>query len=974
MIRPRGRLLLCLVLLVGISWGFLGLLRGEPLSRTLPPRPASESTTAPKSTDAKPSRIPQNPRDESPRRIQPGVVHVYEFELEAGEYVHFVVDQRGADVKADLFDRGGKFLFDVDSLNKWEGPEDVPLLARKVASFRVEVSTRQKGGSYRPRIERRRPATDEDRAWFEGAKAYGRCRSLPTPETTDQEIEACYLEAVRLWETAGHDLGKADALTKVGKLYRDQPDHRRRALTFYLEALRLCQTVGSGVREAGVQGSIGIIYMELSENQSAEVFFRSALLAAEDSDDHFEEASALTNLCKLDSMSSKFERAFTHCKQALPLWEQQGKKEKEAEVLNLLGRLYSEVGQPERGLDYHRKALALIKSDEQRAETWTHIGDVYLFLNKPQLAALHYEKSLRVQRERGDQKNEAITLNNLSVAYFKAKEFSVAQAALEQSAKLFERQKNLQGEVAAIVNLGWVLDQLRRPHKAMQTYGRALRIARETNYSNAEASALFGMAWTERNRGNLRAAQVRVEEAIAIVESQLGNIGQKDLRTTFFAGRQNFHDFLVEVLMERHRLQPGAGHDVSAFEVSERARVRSLRETLSGRLSPPRLTINEIQKKILDPETVLLEYFLGDSQNYLFVVTPTTFASYTLPRGAALEGLARDVHRLVRKSHKREYRAEIIKKSMELSRSLLGQVAGRLAGKRLLVVAPPALQYVAFSALPNPAAPSTPGVAWPEMMIERYEIVTAPSASVIASLRQNKRQRADRSGLLAFLGDAVSGLKDERLHGTNPQISLAESELDALERLKYSDDEAEEITKWFPPGSSFKVLGFDVTRDLVLSGRLGGYEILHFATHGYLNSKEAGLSGIVLSRYGRKGERIDGLLRARDIEALDLSAELVVLSACGTALGKEIRGEGLVGLTQAFFSAGPPRVIVSLWDVDDQSTSELMAIFYKHLRNDRMAPAEALRNAQLSMMKKRGRNAPIFWGGFVLQGDWQASF
>jgi CHAT domain-containing protein len=260
------------------------------------------------------------------------------------------------------------------------------------------------------------------------------------------------------------------------------------------------------------------------------------------------------------------------------------------------------------------------------------------------------------------------------------------------------------------------------------------------------------------------------------------------------------------------------------------------------------------------------------------------------------------------------------------------------------------------------------------MMIERYEIASAPSASVIAPLRLRKSEPEDAGGSVAVLADSVSHPKDERLAGVQPEISFAEPELDTLERLRYSDDEAEEITRWFPAESSLTALGFDATRELVLSGRLNNFKILHLAAHGYLNRKEAGLSGLVLSRYDRAGRRIDGLLRTRDVEALDLSADLVVLSACGTALGKEIRGEGLVGLTQAFFSAGSPRVIVSLWDVDDRATSELMSHFYQHLRKDRMSPPAALREAQLAMMKTRGRSAPMFWGGFVLQGDWQASF
>jgi CHAT domain-containing protein/tetratricopeptide (TPR) repeat protein len=963
MIRPRGRLVHCVVFLIGISCGFPGLFRSDPLS----PNPIS--TPAPVAVPT--VRILKDLKTRASQGIEPGVVHVYEFDLKPGEYVRFVVDQDGADVETAIF-ADGLFLFKVDSLTKAHGPEDVPLLASEATSFRIEISTLQQG-QYRPRIAIRRPATEEDRAWFEGAKAYDSCRSLPAGETPDREIEACYLKAARFWEKAGYDLGRADALTKLGKLYKEEPGSHGRSIAYYREALALCQKAGSRVREVGILGSIGVGYLSSGESKLAEEFLQKALRAAREVGDWPEEATGLMNLCKLNSQASEFERAFADCGQALVLCEKQQDQEKIVEVLNLMGRLYVELEQFEKGFEYHRKALGLVQLDSQRAYTWTHLGDAYLLSGRPHLAVVYYKKALKIQRGLLRQAGEATSLNNLAVAYLNSSDLRAAKEALDQSVSLFERAGDRRNQISGIVNLGWVLRTWERPREAMEAFGRALKLARGAEYPNAEVSALLGIAVTERDRGNLRAAQARIEQAIAVVESQLGNISQRELRSAFFAGRQNLYEFLVEVLMERHRLQPGEGHDVSAFEASERAQVRSLRETLSGRLIPPHLGLREIQQRILDPETMLLEYVLGDPYSYLFAVTSTEFASFTLSSGEKLEGTSRDVYRLLRKSHKREYRLETIRKSSELSRLLLGQVAGRLDRKRLLVVAPPAVQYVSFAALPNPAAPSRSG-EWPEMMIERYEIVSAPSASVIAPLRLRKREPEDAVDSVAVLADSVSHPKDERLAGVHPELSLSEPELDALQRLRYSDDEAKEIARWFPAESFLTSLGFDSTRDLVLSGKLNHFRILHLAAHGYLNREEAGLSGLVLSRYDRAGRRVDGLLRARDVEALDLSADLVVLSACGTALGKEIRGEGLVGLTQAFFSAGPPRVIVSLWDVDDQATSELMSNLYRHLQKDRMSPAAALREAQLAMMKTRGRSAPMFWGGFVLQGDWQTSF
>lgn len=192
-----------------------------------------------------------------------------------------------------------------------------------------------------------------------------------------------------------------------------------------------------------------------------------------------------------------------------------------------------------------------------------------------------------------------------------------------------------------------------------------------------------------------------------------------------------------------------------------------------------------------------------------------------------------------------------------------------------------------------------------------------------------------------------------------------------LPQLEYADDEARTILPLFPKEKTLVAMGFDATRELVLKGRLKPFRIIHFAAHGEADSDDPGNSAIELSRYDGQGRRIEGRLRAADIEDLDLSAELVVLSACGTGLGREFRGEGLVGLTQAFFSAGVPSVVVTLWDVNDESTAKLMKSFYSRLESE--GAASALRHAQIDMWKSQEENEPFHWGGFVLQGEWRRS-
>jgi CHAT domain-containing protein len=168
-----------------------------------------------------------------------------------------------------------------------------------------------------------------------------------------------------------------------------------------------------------------------------------------------------------------------------------------------------------------------------------------------------------------------------------------------------------------------------------------------------------------------------------------------------------------------------------------------------------------------------------------------------------------------------------------------------------------------------------------------------------------------------------------------------------------------------------KATGFRASRATATSPELAQYRIVHFATHALVNNEHAELSGIVLSLVDEEGSPQDGFLRLHDLYNLNLPADLVVLSACQTALGKEIKGEGLVGLTRGFMYAGAARVMASLWKVDDAATAELMKRFYEKMLKHRMRPAAALRAAQLEMWRNRPWQAPYYWAAFVLQGEWQ---
>jgi CHAT domain-containing protein len=277
-----------------------------------------------------------------------------------------------------------------------------------------------------------------------------------------------------------------------------------------------------------------------------------------------------------------------------------------------------------------------------------------------------------------------------------------------------------------------------------------------------------------------------------------------------------------------------------------------------------------------------------------------------------------------------------------------------------------------------------------------HEIISLPSASTLAVLRRELAGRKPAPKLLAVIADPVFTRNDERFKSKTIKIEdmatpetetsantriiehLSESEAAAVSpggltipRLPFTRQEAERILAAAPSGANLKALDFRANRGTATKAELGQYRYLHFATHGLLDSERSTLSALVLSLVDERGDPQDGFLRAHEIYNLNLPAELVVLSACRTGLGKEIKGEGLVGLTRGFMYAGAARVVVSLWNVNDKATSELMAKFYQKMLRNGQRPAAALRSAQVEMWRQRQWQSPYYWAAFVLQGEWR---
>ncbi|MEP6637319.1 MAG: CHAT domain-containing protein, partial [Acidobacteriota bacterium] len=452
-------------------------------------------------------------------------------------------------------------------------------------------------------------------------------------------------------------------------------------------------------------------------------------------------------------------------------------------------------------------------------------------------------------------------------------------------------------------------------------------------------------------------------------------------------------------------------------EIENQIRLASPRYAVLTAAQP--LSLADVQQKVLDERTVLLEYSLGPDSSYLWAVDRQGLRLYKLPGRPELDKLATDLRaQLIPSKLQRRIvgidvaadpsrglgvasasadAAAFVAAANALYKAVIEPVGSVTAEKRLLIVADGALNYVPFEALVTTSAAGD--YASLPYLIKANEIVYAPSASVIAAIRQQTNKPAGRAMLI--VADPVFNSADTRARGAVPNAASAETRGLGIEsaitdvtgqgavataqtarmeglplaRLTGTRTEAEQIVRLAKPAGAQTDLWLDLdasesnleTRDITK------YRVVHIATHGLLNAERPQFTGLVLSLVGNKAE--DGFLRTDEVFNLRLGSPLVMLSACETGLGKEKRGEGVLGLTRAFIYAGAPTVGVSLWSVADKSTADLMTDFYKRLLTspsaDTASPSEAMRNAQLAMISGKKYSAPFYWAPFVLVGDWR---
>lgn len=799
-----------------------------------------------------------------------------------------------------------------------------------------------------------------------------------------------------------------------------------KALAHYDHALTLAREGGSRLAEGSALASMGKIYSDIAEWQKALELYSQALPIFIEVDSKQDQAKALNNIGIAYELSGEYQKALDYLQQSLPLFRVAGNKNSEAYTLLNIGRVYRHLEQYDKALDYYNQAQTLQRGTGNRAEeaeTLDEIGGTYAARSQYDKALGYHEQAIQIHITTGNVRPEAIARTRLGNVYTRLAQPEKAQEQFDEALVTFRSIGDPRGAAAALLgsarlqvkrgNLAEARKQIAesvglietvRAHAGSAQLRASYRATVEDAYEFYIDVLMQQHAADPAHGFDAEALQASERSRARSLVEQL-NEARVDIRRGVDAGllekeRELARDMNAKAQRELQlKLRKDSGEELATLqrEISAledeyqrvQATIRQTSPQYAALTQPQPLGLKEIQQQ-LDPDTLLLEYSLGSEHSYLWVVGSDSLKSYVLPKQDEIAQLGRKVYEsLVARSVSKSIETpaqrtariaaadtQFQQSAAELNRMILAPAAAELKDKRLVIVADGALQYVPFAALP--AANRRP-------LILDHEVVSLSSASAFAVQRQNLANREPAPKTIAVIADPVFSTNDPRVKksaetsavaaGTRSLEHLPAGTVTAgqlsISRLPFTRTEADQILAVARNGSNLKALDFRANREIATGGELSKYRYVHFATHGYLDTTRAGLSAIVLSLYDAEGKPQDGFLRTHDVYNLKLPAELVVLSACETGLGKDVQGEGLEGLTRGFMYAGARRVIVSLWNVNDKATASLMQRLYAGMLRDGKTPAAALRAAQIEMLRTAQWQSPYYWAPFVMQGEWK---
>ncbi|HUJ12815.1 MAG TPA: CHAT domain-containing tetratricopeptide repeat protein [Thermoanaerobaculia bacterium] len=818
-----------------------------------------------------------------------------------------------------------------------------------------------------------------------------------------------FTRALAMFDAVGPAARSARSMDCLGRIAR-ATGNVAEAVAWFGRALPAARAADDPETEADVLNNHGLTLSETGRWAEAVAMFTDAIPIAQRVRSLDVEAALHHNIGQAYGSMGDYPRSLEAYARALEVKRKMNIPRRTAATLNNMARIYLVQGDAAKALETINEALRLWKLGGDRSgygSSMSMLSRIQQFRGDLDAAGAAAKESTELLRAVGERKGAAASLCNLASIEIERGAFASAIGHVRESLALSREVDDRAQEARSLLTIAKALRATGRIDEALSAAEQAVTIVeslREGIVTPDLRSSYLGtvleyfdlyidllMTKDARSPGRgFAAAAFRVNEqsrARTLLES-LARSGDIDsgvdpalLRTI----REIRQQLLAKQAYRAQLLRRGvAGAQLAAaeHEIAELAgRSRAVEQDIRAKDPryaalefPEPVTVAEVQHRLLSPRTVLVEYHLGAERSYVWVISHDRLWTRVLPGEHRIDDLARTYHRLLSRDplsmtpHQAANGARALRRTgAALWRMVIGPISTQIAGREIVLAPDGGLYYVPFSTLIEPDG---------EPMIVRHEIVSIPSATSLDAFRRQPPAPHDERAVAVF-ADPVFERSDDRFGsdavaesaGTTQSRDRDGQRSGSFHRLLFAREEADGILQDADRNESLEATGFDAARHTVLNADLRRFGIVHFATHGVIDSEVPELSGLVLSQYDRSGRKIDGFLRPADIYGLDLHADLVVLSACRTALGKEMYGEGLIGLTRGFMYAGANRVVASVWSVDDRATSNLMRRFYEAMLRDKQKPAAALRTAQLAMLRDPRWNQPYYWAAFIIEGD-----
>jgi CHAT domain-containing protein/tetratricopeptide (TPR) repeat protein len=774
-----------------------------------------------------------------------------------------------------------------------------------------------------------------------------------------------------------------NSLNSIGGIYLNYLPDYEEALHFLDSAEILRAETGDFVNLGRTIHAKASAYDKLNLSDQALLYFKKSIEINQKAGDQQRVAEAFLHLGDILTGTGYYFEALEDLEKALSIYTDLKEESKICEVLTHTGFVYSNMGEYTTALGKLSEALQISKEAADNngvAGAYNNLGIVFKSAGRLDKAIEYFNNSLKIYEESGDQLNVISSLSNLGTVYFALNDFSKAADYHNRGLELSRKIRDKDNETHCRLNLANDLLRLGKLEESMSNYEVGLKIARSLNSPELTWKITAGMAEINKLRGEYEKAVELNDTALKFLSNIRITLKDDKLKTSFMAAERYAFEDIINMLTDLHLKYPGKGYDIRSFRYAEESKARAFLDLLSGseknsdhdsncgfsRVNYPKLlTLEKAHSLCPDKNTVILEYSVGDSSTSLWVITRSAHKLFKLPGIKALEEQI-EPFRFALLNPDRSNNEFLTKGGYSLYRLLLEPAEPFLSRKSKLIIIPDGiLNYIPFEILLTDNKGISTGNLYSNLpfLIKKYPVSYAQSASVINNLLTKVngagKPDPDLKKLIAF-GDPVY---------ENP-TDTSNSSVSGYKRLKYSGEEVENIASFFKKGNAEVHLRNEATEDNVKrEGALKNFNYVHFATHGFIDERKPDLSSLVLTK--KISSQEDGMLQATEIYGLKLNADLVVLSACQSGLGKLVRGEGIVGLTRAFMYAGTPAVLVSLWSVSDVSTSVLMRDFYKNLTEKKLSKTDALRNAQLTMLGNEKFAHPFYWAPFVIIGDWR---